>query len=49
VVEIPKSVRPERIRENADVFRFALTPDEMGKLDALDEGFRTSWDPSRMP
>ncbi len=49
VVVIPKSVRPERIRENADVFGFALDADDLAKLDGLDEGYRTSWDPSEVP
>jgi methylglyoxal/glyoxal reductase len=49
VVEIPKSTRPERIRENAGVFGFELTPAEMKALDALDEGYRTSWDPTPIP
>jgi diketogulonate reductase-like aldo/keto reductase len=49
LVVIPKSERPERIAENADVFDFELTDDQMGRLDALDEGFRTSWDPSTAP
>lgn len=49
VVVIPKSVRPERIRENADVFGFALDAQDMARLDALDEGYRTSWDPSEVP
>ncbi len=48
VVEIPKSVRPERIRENAGAVEFELSPEEMGKLDQLDEGFRVSWDPSSL-
>lgn len=34
-VVIPKSVRPERIRANADVGGFELTGDEMATLDAL--------------
>ncbi len=46
VVVIPKSVRPERIVENGAVFDFALAAEEVAALDALDEGFRTSWDPS---
>ena len=48
VVEIPKSVHPERIRENAGVFDFSLGEAEMKALDQLDEGYRTSWDPTEM-
>ncbi len=46
LVVIPKSVRPERIRENADLFGFALGREDMAALDGLDEGYRTSWDPT---
>ncbi|RKN20066.1 aldo/keto reductase [Micromonospora musae] len=35
IVVIPKSVTPERIQANADVFRFSLTAEEMRDLDAL--------------
>jgi diketogulonate reductase-like aldo/keto reductase len=49
VVVIPKSVHAERIEENARVFDFALAPEEVAALDALDEGYRTSWDPSDVP
>jgi diketogulonate reductase-like aldo/keto reductase len=49
VVVIPKSVRRERIEENAHVFDFALSSEEVGALDTLDEGFRTSWDPTSVP
>lgn len=35
VVAIPKSVRPERLRENFDVFGFRLTPGEVARLNAL--------------
>lgn len=37
---IPKSVRPERIRENFDVFDFELTAGELAAIDALDSDVR---------
>ncbi len=45
-VMIPKSTRPDRIRENMEVFDFSLTEDDMDRLDELDEGLRTGWDPT---
>ncbi len=38
VVAIPKSVRPDRLRENFDVFDFELTEDELARIAALDGG-----------
>lgn len=38
VVVIPKSVRPERMRENIDVFDFELSGDEMARVASLDTG-----------
>lgn len=40
VVTIPKSIHEERLRENADIFDFALSPTEMDAIDALDSGQR---------
>ena len=37
---IPKSVRPERIAENLDIFDFALTTEEVASINALDTGVR---------
>jgi 2,5-diketo-D-gluconate reductase A len=46
VVTIPKSVRPERIRENIDIFDFELSHDEMTEIATLNEdaGLFTSHD-----
>ena len=45
-VVIPKSVTPERIRQNFDVFDFTLSEREMEAIDALDRGERIGPDPS---
>jgi 2,5-diketo-D-gluconate reductase A len=37
IVVIPKSVTPDRIRSNLDVFGFALTGEEIARIDGLDE------------
>jgi 2,5-diketo-D-gluconate reductase A len=38
VVVIPKSVRPERMAENLEVFDFTITGEEMSRIAALDTG-----------
>jgi 2,5-diketo-D-gluconate reductase A len=38
VVVVQKSVRPERMRENIDVFDFKLTDDQMARIATLDRG-----------
>ena len=46
LVVIPKSQHPERIRENAAVFDFALTDDQMRRIDALNaDRFVLNWHP----
>jgi diketogulonate reductase-like aldo/keto reductase len=45
VVTIPKSVKEHRIRENADVFDFELSDEEMGRIDELNEDRRVGPDP----
>jgi diketogulonate reductase-like aldo/keto reductase len=45
-VVLPKSTRAERIAENAALFDFSLDAAAMSKLDALEEGLVTGWDPA---
>ncbi|MFI5919128.1 aldo/keto reductase [Streptomyces anulatus] len=47
-VVIPKSVTPERIRQNIDVFDFALSAADMDAVAALDRGMRTGPDPDTL-
>jgi diketogulonate reductase-like aldo/keto reductase len=47
-VVIPKSATPARIRENFDIFDFALTDDEMQAIAALDQGMRTGPNPDTL-
>ncbi|KFI48951.1 aldo/keto reductase [Bifidobacterium biavatii] len=45
MVVLPKSVHAERIRQNIDVFDFALTADDMAAINTLSTGHRNSADP----
>lgn len=45
VVTIPKSTKPHRIAENADVFDFDLTSEDLEKINSLNTGERMYADP----
>jgi len=44
VVVIPKSIRPDRMTENLDVFGFELTDDQMSQIATLDTGTSVAFD-----
>jgi diketogulonate reductase-like aldo/keto reductase len=44
-IVIPKSVTPERIAANIDVFDFELTDDDIAAIETLDRGERTGFHP----
>ena len=48
-VTIPKSAHPERILENANVFDFSIRDEDMTALEALNENYSCTWDPSDEP
>jgi diketogulonate reductase-like aldo/keto reductase len=48
MVVIPKSVHKNRIIENAQVFDFEISFEDMEMLDALNEDLRLAWDPSKV-
>lgn len=45
VITIPKSIKEHRIIQNADIFDFELTSDEMKQIDALNQNHRVGPDP----
>ena len=45
LVVIPKSVTPERIRENSDLFDFVLSEDDMQAIAGMDRAHRIGADP----
>ncbi len=52
LVVIPKSVRRERILENASIFDFELSPEDMAEMDTWNEDYWTiseSFNPERSP
>jgi methylglyoxal/glyoxal reductase len=49
LVVIPKSANRKRIFENADVFDFEISAEDMKLLDRFHENLRTCWDPTDAP
>jgi 2,5-diketo-D-gluconate reductase A len=47
-VVFPKSVTPERIEENIDIWDFELSAEEIDRISALDRGERTGPDPDAL-
>ncbi|WP_264740842.1 aldo/keto reductase [Cytobacillus firmus] len=45
IIVIPKSTKPHRIKENADIFDFELSQQDMELIDSLDEHLRVGPDP----
>ncbi|MBW7475480.1 aldo/keto reductase [Paenibacillus oenotherae] len=45
VITIPKSTKEHRISENADVFDFELTSEEIARIDGLNQNLRVGPDP----
>ena len=50
-ITLPKSKTPHRITENADVFTFGISAEDMATLDSIEETygrFNTGWEPMNM-
>lgn len=48
-VPLPKSVTPERIKQNIEIFDFKLDETDMRDIEKLDKDLRTCWDPTYTP
>ena len=48
VITIPKSTKAHRIAENADVFDFEITPEDMKRIDQLNQNHRIGPDPDHI-
>jgi methylglyoxal/glyoxal reductase len=48
IIAIPKSVHRERMQENADIFDFTLSPQDMAAIDALNRDIYTGPNPDNM-
>ena len=48
-IPLPKSDDPGRMKLNADLYDFEISPDQMAKLDALDQGAEAAVCPENIP
>ena len=48
IAVIPKSVHPERLKENSEIFDFSLSKEEMTAIAAMDAGQRVAGIPEDM-
>ena len=48
MVVLAKSSNEDRIKENADIFDFELSQEDMDQMDTWNEDYRVSWDPSKI-
>ena len=49
LIVLPKSANKDRIIENASVFDFIISEEDMKTLDGFNENLRTCWDPTDAP
>lgn len=49
LIVLPKSVTPERVRENIKLFDFKLDTEDLKKLAGVDRNLRTAWSPVHIP
>jgi len=43
---LPKSVNPRHIKENAEIFDFQLSEDQMSRLSSINSNVHYCWDPT---
>ena len=48
VICIPKSSQKKHIKENADVFDFIISKEDVSELDNLNMNYRSTWDPTNV-
>ena len=45
---IAKTTSKERMKENADIFDFKISDEDMSRLDSLNEDYHTTWNPEEI-